>query len=450
MLKIGWASRDFTPDRPAMIHGQRHRRIGREAIDPLTATALAIEGTDGEDSAIVVSCDMTNTTAALWESVRGRVATALPTLDTSKIILNATHTHTSLVIEEGAYDDPGPEVMTPAECRDLIAESAAAAAVAAWQGRAEQVLGRAFGHAVVGHNRLVVYTDASAQMYGKTARDDFSHPGGYEDHSLDMVFTWETDGSLSGIALAIPCPSQVTEGLEVFSADYWCEVRSELRRRLGEKLWVLPLCAPAGDQSPHFQLYGEQEAEMRERRGVTERQEIAVRVADAVERALAYTKPGDGGEVSFAHIVRRLELPPRKITREERDRTHREYEEWVSQKGESTSWTPKRRLAVVETYDGVRRPEPFPVEIHVIRIADFVLATNPFELFLDYGLRMKARSPAAQTILVQLAGRGWYLPTQRAIDGGGYGATPEVSMVGPEGGDILVEETLRTIRELWE
>ena len=64
--------------------------------------------------------------------------------------------------------------------------------------------------------------------------------------------------------------------------------------------------------------------------------------------------------------------------------------------------------------------------------------------------RIKARSPAAQTVLVQLAGRGWYLPTQRAIDGGGYGATAEVSMVGPEGGAILVEQTLRAIGELWE
>ena len=61
-----------------------------------------------------------------------------------------------------------------------------------------------------------------------------------------------------------------------------------------EKLFddsVLPLCSPSGDQSPHFLLYGKQEKEMRQRRGVTEREEIAQRVADAVERALACTPP---------------------------------------------------------------------------------------------------------------------------------------------------------------
>ena len=41
MLQIGWATRDFTPERPAMIQGQMHRRIGREALDPLMVTALA-------------------------------------------------------------------------------------------------------------------------------------------------------------------------------------------------------------------------------------------------------------------------------------------------------------------------------------------------------------------------------------------------------------------------
>ncbi len=432
-----------------MIQGQRHRRIGREAMDPLMATAFAVEAGDSSDCAIIISCDMTNTPRQLWEDVLERLARALPSFDGSKLVMNATHTHDSLVVEDGSYEDPGTEVMTPTECRHLIADRAAEAAVEAWQSREEQAVGRAFGHAVVGHNRLAVYTDGRAQMYGKTARDDFSHPGGYEDHSLDIVFTWKPDGELSGVALAIPCPSQVTENLEVFSADYWHEVRVELRRRLGHKLWVLPLCAPAGDQSPHFLLYGPQEAEMRERRGVSERQEIAIRVADAVERALACTQPAAQADDRFAHVVLKMDLPPRGITRAERDVAEQQYQEWVAERGENISWTPKQRLAVVETFDGEREPQPFPVEIHVMRIADLALATSPFELFLDYGLRIKARSPAAQTLLVQLAGRGWYLPTQRAIEGGGYGATPEVSLVGPEGGAILVEETLRVIGELW-
>jgi hypothetical protein len=101
----------------------------------------------------------------------------------------------------------------------------------------------------------------------------------------------------------------------------------------------------------------------------------------------------------------------------------------------------------------IRRPADRPAvcnRSHVIRIGDLALATNPFELFVDYGLRIKARSIAAQTVVSQItAGTGWYLPTERAVEGGSYGAMPAVCKVGPEGGRELVEVTLEMISELF-
>jgi hypothetical protein len=77
------------------------------------------------------------------------------------------------------------------------------------------------------------------------------------------------------------------------------------------------------------------------------------------------------------------------------------------------------------------------------------MATNPFEMYLDYGTRIKARSPATQTFVVQLAGSGTYLPTRRSIEGGAYGAVPGSTLIGPEGGQELVEHTLELINTLW-
>ncbi len=63
------------------------------------------------------------------------------------------------------------------------------------------------------------------------------------------------------------------------------------------------------------------------------------------------------------------------------------------------------------------------VETHVIRFGYVAIATNPFELFLDYGNQMRARSLAAQTFIIQLAcGCEGYLPTARAERGGHYSA----------------------------
>jgi hypothetical protein len=40
-----------------------------------------------------------------------------------------------------------------------------------------------------------------------------------------------------------------------------------------------------------------------------------------------------------------------------------------------------------------------------------------------------------------------YLPTIKAVKGGGYSA--DKFIVGPEGGQVLVNETARLIKEMW-
>ena len=111
----------------------------------------------------------------------------------------------------------------------------------------------------------------------------------------------------------------------------------------------------------------------------------------------------------------------------------------------------RRNKDVVDRYEAQQPGATWPMELHALRIGDVAFATNPFELFMDYGLRMKARSAALQTFVVQLAcGCDGYVPTTRAIAGQGYGAEAPSNKVGPEGGQVLVEETVAAINSLWE
>lgn len=99
-----------------------------------------------------------------------------------------------------------------------------------------------------------------------------------------------------------------------------------------------------------------------------------------------------------------------------------------------------------------QRTEPKPtydMELHVLRIGDVAICTNSFELFTDYGIRIKARSKAVQTFIVQLVGPGTYLPTEKAVRGGHYSAVVHSSLVGPEGGNVLVDRTVNIINSLW-
>ena len=106
---------------------------------------------------------------------------------------------------------------------------------------------------------------------------------------------------------------------------------------------------------------------------------------------------------------------------------------------------------VVKRFEKQRTdPQPkYEIELHVLRIGDVALCTNPFELFTDYGIRIQARSKALQTFVIQLVGAGSYLPTEKAVRGGSYSAIVQSNVVGPEGGQILVDRTVELINGLW-
>jgi hypothetical protein len=77
------------------------------------------------------------------------------------------------------------------------------------------------------------------------------------------------------------------------------------------------------------------------------------------------------------------------------------------------------------------------------------IASNPFELYVDYGFVIKGRSKARQTFVVQLSGDyGDYLPTARGISGGQYSSL--VSNIGPTGGQMLVDTTVSLINRMWK
>ena len=91
----------------------------------------------------------------------------------------------------------------------------------------------------------------------------------------------------------------------------------------------------------------------------------------------------------------------------------------------------------------------YKTEIHVLRIGDIAICTNQFEFFTDFGMRIQARSKALQTFVIAFAGPITYLPTEKAVKGGGYSAVIQSGVVGPDGGQILVDKTLQLINEMF-
>jgi hypothetical protein len=452
-ILIGWASKSITPTRPSILAGQFHARVSKNVNDPITSTAMAIDS--GSDQAIMVSCDLVAIRDGIQDKLREMLDSKLPDFDIKKLFLNATHTHTAPEMGEGTYPPQDKEVMTSTEYTEFLVDRLCEVVVEAWENRRPGGISWAFGHAVVGHNRRAVYFNGSAQMYGSTNREDFECIEGYEDHSLNMLFLWDHEQNPTGIVINIACPSQVTEGEYYVSADFWYEVRTELRKRYSSNLFILPQCSAAGDQSPHFLLYGQAEENMRKRKGVSERQEIAIRIANAVDYIYPLARNDIRTNVPFSHIAQEINLPIRKVTEKELDIAKQEYDKLLPKhpfdKNSSEHVLMRRSKGLIDRFEQQKENPFHKVEIHVIRLGDIALATNPFELFLDYGMRIKARSKPLQTFVVQLAcGCSGYLPTAKAVAGGGYGGEAASNNVGPEGGQELVNQTVKLINEMWD
>ena len=476
-VRIGWSQTDITPEGAVAIAGQFHFRKSEGVRDPITATAMVLDS--GEDHAVLVSCDLVTISDSLRDGVRQRVAAMADGPTPDKVALNATHTHTGpevrLPTEGAGHVSRGPGVEIPvtpvAEYLEFAVERIASAVSEAWQSRKARRVAHGMGHAVVGRNRRWVNVDGQATMYGVTSVPGFSHIEGYEDHSLNLLAVYEDDGALLGLVVNVACPSQETEGLFEISADYWHETRVELRRRLGERLFVLPQCSAAGDQSPHVMYEKAAHNRMLELASESQRQAIARRIADEAVRVLAPIEPTAAPVAEFAHRVETLDLPMARLTeadlktaRREAEALRIEYEEEKRKLDENPAlrdeprWYVKvsrahRRMLwfrrVIDRYEHQATQPTLPAEIHVIRLGDVAFATNPFEYYLDFGVYIKARSRATQTFLAQLTGQGTYVPSLRSTQGGGYGSIPASNPVGPEGGRRLAERSLELIDELW-
>lgn len=488
MLKFGWSEKSITPEKPVCLDGQFYERVSQGVETPITVTAWAVESEN--DSMILCSCDLLGIGERLVDDVRERLKGT--DVDPSKLIISATHTHAAFVYDNSNHIAdtssldilkrflPGnrsyvplsssAEVMTSAECSAFLAERIVEAVFEAWESRSEGRYRTAFGRAAVGMNRRVCYTDGSAKMWGDTNAPDFEELEAGNDSGIELLFTYDLQGTLTGVVSNVSCPSQVMEHRRLISSDYWGKVRILLRKQYGENLKVLGLCAPAGDLCPrdvirwvgpetpiddpniHRDTVLERDADpsMFDVEGTWV---IARRIVNEISYAVDSNARYCDNDL-LRHESTQLHLPLRCVTTREKETAERILMDYIRGKQGDFSFEDSARMHVhagtIARYELQKRITVVPVELHVVRLGNIAFATNPFELFLNYGNQIRARSRARQTFLIQLAnGYYGYLPTEKAERGSHYSAYVSSGFAGHEGGSLLVRETLFLINGLF-
>lgn len=447
-LYVGATSTDITPKLPVSLTGQMRTRIAKTVESPVTANVLVLESRDGDKSlehVVFVSCDLVCIRGGIHEKVREKLKDQLPGLSLQKVIMNATHTHTAPTMIEGRYTLPKTGVTQPAEFVEFAAQKIADAIQKAWNERQPGQVGWGLGHAVIAQNRRALYEGGWAKMYGSTSAKDFRGIEGYEDHTMEVLCFWNDKDELIATAVNIACPAQAVEGRSTVNADFWHPVREALKKKYGDQLTVLGWAGAAGDQVPRPMYRKAAEARMMQLRNLTLLEELSRRIVAGWEEAYAGAVQEKHADALLKHEVRTIELPLQTVSEADHERISKEIKAYADDP--SKVWIKNWKQRVLDRYDeqqaGTSRP--YSMELHTLRLGDIAIATNDFELFTDFGTQMKSRSPALQTFVIQLCGPGSYVPNERAVRGGSYSAIIESNLVGPAGGQVLTEETLKSI-----
>ena len=494
-LSIGWAEISITPDKKISLAGQFAERISEYVEKPLTATALAVSSED--EQMIIVSCDLCAASVNLMDDVREKLAGNTVGIDPKKVILSAIHTHTGpdylrkrrasssgfqkVMLENYLSDgrkyvekenvSNNPDIITGKEMLDFLSERITEAVFKAWEDRKDGSFSNAFGRAPVGMCRRAVYNDGSAQMWGETNMAAFKEVEGGSDTGIELMYVFGEDKKLKGIVINLACPAQCVQHRLFVSPDFWGEVKVLLRERFVEDLFVLAQCSAAGDQCPvdivrwvepesdvndpnierKYPLKRKADPSMFDIKGMklTGRR-IAREVISVYEDGLDEPR----SDVEFEHRVEIMKLPIRKATLEQGKAAEKEIKEYLREKQGDVDYNDAAKLQVhlgiLARLELQNIQSILDTEVHIIKLGTLAIATNPFELFLDYGNQIKARSHAEQTFLVQLAcGAEGYLPTEKAENGGHYSAFISSGLVGHEGGEMLVENTLTEINKMF-
>lgn len=461
-LQVGWQEVDINPEAPVLLRGQRHARLSEGIESPLKATALCLQ--NGPNAVALVSCDLAFAATALQNMVREKLNR--PDLP---LIFSASHTHTAPLVSLQPNDVGVPlPAQEAAAYTEFAAERISRAIVEAWNARKPGSFAFGVDDAVIGRNRRWVNDKGEATMYRlyKRVQDTFRHIEGYEDHNLNLLATYDETGKLTGLILNTAVPAQQNERAFQIGADFWHEVRAEIRKRHGNNLFILHQCSTAGDQSPHYIWGNEAYQRMLKLRNRTEREEIAIRVADATDRILSAIESEKNSDPVLQYRQIKVDLPAIKVSEEDLqeakktqaqllEKYHKQLAELPPEGERPPRWyqpitssyiNSKMSQRVIDRYNNQNKP--YPLVMNLLRLGDIAFATMPFEVYLDYGIQAKVRSPFIQTFLIQVSGNGSYLSSPRGEAGRGYGSRPSNSVVGSEGGQLMVEELVKGLREL--
>lgn len=434
MIRIGAASKVINNQLGRYVQAAGVKKKATEIRGELEANALYIE-TETE-KILLISCDLCGLEDFITRPTCQTIgkATGIPA---DSILITCTHTHGGPSLIKTNYLMPVDHEYI-AKLKGWLVELAKDAVSSA----ADGAIGHAMGETQIGYNRRVCWADGTHSMHGDCTRDDFTGMEGPVDSQHTVICAADTNNNVRAICYCNTTHPVHYYAKGVYSPDFVGVTRNILRDRFGD-IPILFINGAFGD-------IGIQDIQNRRDETADEGSErVGAQAADETLRLM--------DEVTFAqdpvirHAYDDLEVSLRFPSDEElsnaRDLLAR------LDAGEDVASGMNVIMAHGATYliDQFSGKKTDTLEIHAIRIGDLGIATQPCELFSQFGLDIKRRSPAPTTFVSGITnGCAGYCPTMSGIIGGGYsGSALYWTRLAPDAGYRIVDKACELLHRLW-
>ena len=451
-MRCGFFESEITPPLGASMYGYGVTRLASGLRSRLYAKAAVLETEDGLVAMLAV--DAEKLPVGIIKTVRERVSRYTPILP-ENILLAATHSHTSgpVYANGGLYKGinvKGNELIADDKLDDLTlritAMKAADAIILAWQRLRPAVVQFGSENAEgISFVRQYILRDGSVRTNPKRA--DIERPYANPDTHLPVLFftTPEGDplGAITSFALHHDTDTDKKSDSDI-SADYSGYVSRELRRHFGEDFVTVFFSGFCGNIN-HFNYGGTVFA--------MPSKEIGGAVSQKLLAAIHSAEPMHGPVCSLRETV---PIPKRRLEPGFLDRVKYLLKNPPSEgqavniaNPDSDLFKYSRGPAIVEFFDTDNRE--LYLDVQVIRVGDCLICAVPWEIFSQFGEKIRNELHTDKIILVSMANEDatqGYIPTPELFLPTVYESSVASAKLDPSAGDMLADTVISLGRQL--